>query len=443
MNITDLEGKRSRGKPEEAAARYAVYSYDAALPDGTAYTRSFIVVKNRYGVIIRFTRFQDFAGVYEKGTVLPISSDPRKKLHCICRMLNFILIEHGGDYGIRHVFGITRPMLVDFFENYAVTEKDDQGHRQKETVERCIGAVTRFMAGLCWKYGGYMRVTREELYRQEIIIERRGGRKIRLVPDFHIRNIPEMKDTFRDLPTRAFEMLIPLAFRYAPDIAFAMCLQAFAGLRAGEALNVRRADSPLGPGIVFTEMGGAVRSVEIDLRKVLVLRSDKLETGRIKKPRRQHVYPPFLGAFCTAYGLHMEYLEGRAYEKEYSPMFINSRGMALNYDSYRRKFSALAERYFRPSLLVDPDPELRIYGQMLCEHHLTPHCLRHWFTVQLVLRGENIAGIQYWRGDRNPQSAFEYLQNKGDLVRELRAADEHLAGLLMRTGKEIYGRESV
>ena len=72
-----------------------------------------------------------------------------------------------------------------------------------------------------------------------------------------------MKDTFRDLPTRAFEMLIPLAFRYAPDIAFAMCLQAFAGLRAGEALNVRRADSPLGPGIVFTEMGGAVRSVEI------------------------------------------------------------------------------------------------------------------------------------------------------------------------------------
>ena len=80
---------------------------------------------------------------------------------------------------------------------------------------------------------------------------------------------------------------------------------------------------------------------------------------------------------------------------------------------------------------------------MLCEHRLTPHCLRHWFTVQLVLRGENIAGIQYWRGDRNPQSAFEYLQNKGDLVRELRAADEHLAGLLMRAGKEIYGRESV
>jgi len=443
MNITDMKGQLARGKPEEEAARYAVYSYEAATPEGLAYTRSFIVVKDRYGIIIRFTRFQDFAGVYEKGTVFPISSDPKKKLHCICMMLNFILVDHGGDYGIRHVFGITKPMLTEFFESYAVTEKEDEDHRQRETVERCISSVTRFMAGLCRKYGGYMSITREELYREETVIDRRGGRRIRLVPDFHIRNIPEVRDTFRDLPTKAFELLLPLAFRYAPDIAFAMCLQAFAGLRAGEALNIRREDSPLGPGIVFTRKGDAVRSVEIDLRRVLVLRSDRLEVGRIKKPRRQHVYPPFLGAFCTAYGLHMKYLDGKSYEKEYSPLFVNSRGMALNYDSYRKKFSTLVERHFRPALLSSSDPELHIYGQMLCEHHLTPHCLRHWFTVQLVLRGENIAGIQYWRGDRSPQSAFEYLQNKGDLVRELRAADEHLAGLLMTAGKEIYGREPV
>ena len=67
--------------------------------------------------------------------------------------------------------------------------------------------------------------------------------------------------------------------------------------------------------------------------------------------------------------------------------------------------------------------------------------MRHWFTVQLVLRGENIAGIQYWRGDTSPQSAFEYLQNKGDLVRELRTADERLTKILMAAGKEIYGQK--
>ena len=75
----------------------------------------------------------------------------------------------------------------------------------------------------------------------------------------------------------------------------------------------------------------------------------------------------------------------------------------------------------------------------MCEHQLTPHSLRHWFTVQLVINGEDIGGIQFWRGDRNPQSAFEYLQNKGDLVNELKEADERLAGLLMKAGEQAYG----
>ncbi len=441
MNIVEMPAGEARANPEEAGARYAVYSYEAATPKGLAYTRSFIVVKNGYGVIIRFTRLQDYAGVYAEGTAFPIGSDPKKKLHYICMMLNYVLIDHGADYGIRHVFGITKPMLTDFFEDYALSEKDDESHRQKESVENCISAVTRFMAGLNRKFGNYMGVTRAELYREEVAVDRRGHRSVRLIPDFHIRMIPEEREKFRDLPTKAFELLVPMAFRYAPDIAFAMCLQAFAGLRAGEALNVRREDSPLGAGIVFTRTAGNVRDVRIDLRRVLVLRSDGMAVGRIKKPRIQHVYPAFLGAFCTAYDLHMKYINGRQYEEAYAPVMINRNGKALAYDSYRKKFGELVDRHFRPALLGSSDPELRIYGQLLCEHHLTLHSLRHWFTVQLVLRGENIAGIQYWRGDTSPQSAFEYLQNKGDLVRELRTADERLTKILMAAGKEIYGQK--
>ena len=436
MNIIEMGSYPAREKPE--AARYAVYSYEAATETGLAYTRSFIVLKNGYDIIVRFTRFQDFAGIYKAGTVFPISSDPQRKLHCICMMLNYIIVDHGAEYGIRHVFGITKPMLVDFFEAYALSEKDDETHRQKKTVERCISSVTQFMAGLLRKYGSRMSITRDELYREKAVSDRRGNRKHISVPDFQIRGIPEERETFRDLPSKAFEILLPLAFRYAPDIAFAMCLQAFAGLRAGEAMNVRREDSPIGPGIVFTYIGKKVKDVEIDLRKVLVLRSDRVAVGRIKKPRKQHVYPAFLGVFCTAYSLHQKYLENRPYEKEYSPMSVNSRGMAMSYDSYRKKFESLVDGYFRPALLASSDPELRIYGQRLAEHHLTMHSLRHWFTVQLVLRGEDIAGIQYWRGDRNPQSAFEYLQNKGDLIKELRAADDHLMGIMLKTGKEIY-----
>jgi len=422
----------------EHELRYAVYSYEASTPDGIAYTRSFIVLKNGYGVIARFTKLQDFAGVYAKRTFIPISADPAAKLHYICAMLNYVLVYHGREYGIRHIFSITQPMLDAFFTDYALQKKPDDRHRGRETVERCIGAVTRFMANLSGRYGGCMKISSSDLYREELYYTGRGQQRMKKVPAFQIRGMLEVRSTFRDLPTKAFELLIPLAFRYAPDIAFAICLQAFAGLRAGEALNVRQEGGPIGSGLRFTEVAGKVTKVEIDLKKVHVLRSDGIKVGRIKKPRIQCVYPPYLEAFCTAYGYHKQYLEGHKFEEAYAPMFPNSLGKAMTYDSYRKKFEGLVSKHLRPLLLGSSDPELHIYGQLLCENTLTPHSLRHWFTVQLVLRGEDIAGIQFWRGDRNPQSAFEYLQNKGDLNRELKEADGKLTELLIKAGEKLY-----
>jgi integrase len=81
---------------------------------------------------------------------------------------------------------------------------------------------------------------------------------------------------------------------------------------------------------------------------------------------------------------------------------------------------------------------MRIFGQLLYENKLMPHSLRHWFSVQLALRGEDIAQIQFWRGDKSPESAFAYLQNKGDLIRELESTGEMLFDILMDEGeKEI------
>ena len=423
----------------ENRQRYAVYSYEASAPDGTAFTRSFIVVMNEYDVIIRFTRLQDYAGIYKMRTFLPISADPEAKLYSICSMLNYVLVEHGREFGVRHVFGITKEMLEAFFTDYSLSAKADGCHKKRDTVERCIRAVTGFMANLSRTFGGYMQVERDMLYREETYRTGRGEVKTRRVPNFQIRGILEGSRPFRDLPTKAFEILLPLAFRYTPDIAFAMTLQAFAGLRAGEALNVRQVSSPLGPGIRFTEVDGAVVAAEIDLTKAYTLRSDGKRVGGIKKPRKQEVFYPFLGAFCKAYQYHLTRLAKMSFEAAYAPMFPNSRGMATSYGGYLKRFKALIQEHFIPVLLESGDPELRIYGQRLCENTLTPHSLRHWFTVQLVLRGAALNEIQYWRGDTSPQSAFEYLQNKGDLVRELKETDTRLLALLMRAGEELHG----
>lgn len=226
-----------------------------------------------------------------------------------------------------------------------------------------------------------------------------------------------------------------LAFRYAPDIVFAMCLQAFAGLRAGEAMNVRQEGSPLGNGLILTYFEDEVRKIEIDITKELPLRSDGTICGKIKKERRQCVYPPFIKVFYAAYERHKTFLAGREFEAGYCPMFINCNGNAMTYDVYYNRFVELVENHFRPALIESDDPECRIYGQLLYENKLRPHALRHWFTVSLVLNGEDIAQIQYWRGDKSPESALWYLQNKGDLVRELEGANSLLSELLMKQGE--------
>lgn len=422
--------------PPEQDQRYAVYSVRNTAEDGLIYTRSFIVIKNGYGVIVRFTRLQEYAGVYVNGTYRPLTSNPEAKLYFICGMLNYCLVDHGARFGIRHVFSITREMLAEYFDHYAMEQLPDGPHHSRQSVERCISTVTAFMAKLSSKYGGFMKVRKADLYTERTVVSRKGKMVKRPIPAFQATGIEDHDGTFRDIPTKAVEILLPMAFRYAKDIAFGLCLQAFAGLRAGEVCNVRQETSPLGPGIRFVEVDGNVREVSIDLRRELALRSDGAEVGEIKKERVQRVYPAFREAFCRAYELHKEYLRGVEFEKEYAPMFVNSRGKAMSYESYRKKFKSLVNDHLRPALLASEDPELRIYGQLLCENSLGTHCLRHWFTVQLVLRGEDIGSIQSFRGDRNPETEFLYLQNKGDLNRELKESNEKLVQLLMEIGGE-------
>ena len=142
----------------EQRLRYAVYSVRNALQDGLIYSRAFIVVKNGYNVITRFTRLQEYAGIYVHGTYKPITSTPETKLHFICHFLNYALVEHGSELGLRHVFGITKPVLEQFFSHYALEKQPDGSYRSQESVERCISTVTDFMSRLCSRFNGYARI---------------------------------------------------------------------------------------------------------------------------------------------------------------------------------------------------------------------------------------------------------------------------------------------
>lgn len=419
--------------------RYAVYEHKLVTKDGLSYIRSFIVLKNQYGVIVRFTRLHNYTGAYAARTVRQLASDANARMHYICMMMNYILIDNYEVYKVDHVFKITKEMLIAFFTDYAMGKKADGGHRGSESVENCIHSVTLFFSKLVWKYGGYVTMKKNELYRESQGYDWKGRVGRKSIPDFDIRYIPEEKEIFRDIPTKVFKILMNLALRYAPDIAFAMALQAFAGLRPGEVCNVRQEGSPKGSGILFTYLDGRLIRADIDLTHEYAMRSDGVECGKIKKERKQGVYPPFLEAFRQLYELHKAFIATQSFEADYCPMFVNSSGMAMTYGNYYSRFQYLVDMYLRPLLLGYSDPECRIYGQMLCENKLAPHSLRHWFSVQLALRGEPLDQLQFWRGDKSPESALIYLQNKGDLVRELAKTNELLAAFLMEGGAKYHG----
>jgi integrase len=419
--------------------RYGVYKHRLTAPDGSAYVRPFIVIRNSYDVIVRFTNLHNYVGVFGGKIFSPLVSDAEKKLYYICKMLNYVLIEQYERFGIDDILQIDRSALDAFFRDYALEAKPDGGFRSAQSIEKCVVAVVALFRNLRRKFGGRMALSNAELVAEKLARTKRGDVVSKDVPAFRVEGIRTQHDVFRELPTKAFKILLNLAFRYAPDIAFALCLQAFAGLRAGEVCNVRQEGSPLGGGVVFTRIGEDVRKVEIDLTREIALRGDGVDVGRIKKERVQCVYPPFLDAFVTAYKFHLGFLSEHKFEPDYCPMFVNARGKAMTYTDYSRKFIALVMNHFRPALLESDDPDCRLYGQLLYENRLGLHALRHWFSVQLVLNGEDVAQIQYWRGDSSPESAFVYLQNKGDLVRELERTSADFINIALAYGYRKAG----
>jgi len=128
---------------------YAVYEHKLEYANHLAYIRPFIVLRNQYGVIIRFTVFHNFIGVYEGNVCSPLTSDASTKMLYVYAMLNYILLEHYERFGINHVFEVTKNILNIFFQDYAKEKLSNGTYRSKQSVEKCIFSVVGFFRKLC------------------------------------------------------------------------------------------------------------------------------------------------------------------------------------------------------------------------------------------------------------------------------------------------------
>ena len=392
-------------------SKFSVYNHTLRIADNKLITKKLIVLKNEEG-IMDFTNFHKYVNSPQK-TVRSITYDGNSRFDYGVKLLNYAYFERG----IVCLNNLTIDIVKDFMNLYGLGKlPGDVSGRTESTVKSCISAILDFLENLIGDKDIKCCFTHDDLYQYTMVRTKKGKIVKKKVPVFNVVYDGKTKSIFRDMPTPVFEIILNHIATYHPDLLCLVILSAFSGLRPSEACNVRREDSALGPGILFSMFGGKVSKVQIDLRKELCLRSDLTSTGKIKKERMQTVPLIFTDRFVEFYNIYMKYIEGKTYEADYGPLNLDKRGKAITYDTYYQRFRKIVRDELIPIFFKSEDPKVVFFGHLLTENNISPHIFRHWYTVQLVRSGMNsVAELMNARGDSSPESALTYLMDKGEL----------------------------
>lgn len=418
---------------------FAVYEHRLVDSSSNIIRRNFIVLKDEDGDIVLWTDFHRYAKGGRKVVLRSIYSNDEKRLRNVAKLLNYVFFDH---YHISCLMEISPAMVKDFLNDYGLCRLPDDNEgvtRGKQTVSTCIVDILDFLDSVSREVPEFKTKARD-LYRIEKVFDKRRKRYVdKKVPVFEVNYKPKVQPIFRDLTEEAFQIIMNEIAENHRNILMLAALSAFAGLRPSEACNVRRTDSVLGPGLRFEMRDGQIVNVIIDLREEKNLRSDLVSVGGIKKPREQKVYPAFLEVFTDCYNRYMKYMTGRKYEENFGALTVTSTGKAYTYAAYYQEFKHVIDACI-PKMLASGNAKTANYGLLLQEHSISPHILRHWYSVKLTLYGEDVAGLMSWRGDKSPESALIYISNKSELVKQLETVGDQIFNYnLWRAGKMEEG----
>ena len=416
--------------------KFISYKHTLILGDNHLVTKQFIALKAPDGNL-QFTDFHRY--VKSASKIKSISDDGNKRFAYVIKFLNYV-------FGVKRITSLdqlTLDMIKDFLMNYGLgTLPGDTRHRKKSTVEICVNTILDFLTLYLKERKGKAILSPSALYETTSYTNKRGRliKRKEVKFDVYVDDSQTEQAIFRDMPNSAFEMLFAHIAEYHKDLLMVVALGAFVGLRPSEACNVRREDSPLGAGILFHQSEGETFQVEIDLRREMPLRSDLKPTGRIKKERMQAVPYIFLEVFLDTYNNYMSYLEGKRYERDYGPLNLNKQGKALTYAVYYQRFRRIIREEMIPIFLKSDDAEVVFFGHLLQEHNISPHIFRHWYTTQLVLSGvSKISELMSARGDKSPDSAWVYLQNKGEIAKQYGQVNDGLFDYMSWRAENLFG----
>lgn len=428
---------------------FVPYQYTWIEEDGTKHEWSLISIQlNR--TMIRLTGYHEYVGAVNGSKhAYYIDNDSVRR---VCNFLTYALFKHYGRYKAKRITDIPFQSAVDYLNEYSRTKNSMGDYPSRQSVEKERYAICHFMKNLKEKRSDYD----EHYYVKKVLVESTSANKLigkkrsRAVWEYEIA-AKYLGDSsyglLRDIPQKAIPILLRAVKREEPELVLAVLLQLCAGIREGEIVNIRRANSIYPNGIRYVKENGKFTSFEVDLNKEYVLRSDGKKTGKIKIKRTQSIYPIFLEVIQEAYEEHLKMIHEKYLEPE-APLFVNSsinaktgKRMAISKQSYCKKIVNIMREIVLPELLRSDDIELKVFGMMLNESNWGLHAFRHWFTVQLVLNGEDINGVAFWRGDSSLETAFAYLQNKGEIMRLYEKASEEVGNDIINAinKEDFYG----
>ena len=416
--------------------KFGIYEYRAEDGYGILMQKQMIVLRDADDNIVGWTDFHKYARSGKRALSRSLYSGHDKRCVYVSLLLNYVFFEK---YHITRLTEIEPVMVKNFLTDYGLCRlpcDDEKTRRNKGTVNICIAAIIDFL-DLMIADNPSCKMKVSDLYRIETVFNKRSKRYIeKKVPAFEVNYRPSSKKIFRDIPEGAFLIIMDEIITNHCNILMLAACSAFAGMRPAESCNVRREDSALGPGLIFEIDNGEVINITIDIQEKKNLRSDMVDVGGIKKPRKQKVYHSFLKAFVSCYNIYMKYIEGKPYEAQYGALTNTSFGKAYTYAAYRVEFQKAVEACI-PKMLASDDPQTVNYGHMLQENSISPHILRHWFSVKLTLLGEDVPALMHWRGDKSPESALTYITNKSELEKQYRIVNDKAFDFMLWKASKI------
>ena len=262
---------------------FSVYEHTLVIKDNLLISRKFIVLKNAENRIVAWTDFHRYIRTRKRNYAKNISDDGNKRAYYIVKLLNYAFFNR---YQIKKLTELNAAIVKDFLNDYGQgLLPNDEQTRNETTVNICIYTILDFLEMLYNKNRSLCSFRMSEFYKI-IEIQNKYGKIIKKkIPAFDVRYISNPKQIFRDMPESVFTLLMDHIMHNHKDILMLVALSAFGGLRPSECCNVRRPDSKLGPGIMFSLVDDNIYDIMIDLRKELNIRSGS------NQKRKNTAYP--------------------------------------------------------------------------------------------------------------------------------------------------------